>query len=959
MVHNQDQGFFSKKSINSAIALSKIIGNLKRMFEFFKAFFENTIILEGFAPLCYPNAISNIPLQSSILGTEGLMIIAQYALAGWLIYRQLRGSELQTSPTVESTSWVRRVLTRFSFKPSTAQPQLSLGTLLILGLIANGTLHLIYLLREFYPTHNALAISQAVFTVLFLGSVGRLILLLTQSATGIFPPTPSVEFFNSCESCHHQIISSQSSSKLDKLRANFSYLFRLDTTFPIKLNLQEPLEEVLKLTKFSIDKAADAIFWVGEDGQILYVNDAACRSLGYAPEELLKLTIHNINPDFPESSWSLHWKILRRCGSLNIEARHRTKHNRVFPVEITISHLNFNGKEYQCAFARDISDRKQIERTLRERQGEFRSLVSNIPGAVYRGILEEDRMMVFLSQGIETITGYPPSDFIQNRVRSFNSIIHADDVDKVKRKIRVSLESRQPYILEYRLIGVDGTIRWVYEKGQVIVTDEESTCWLNGAIFDITEKRQASEALKASEERLKLALAGTDQGLWDWNLVSGEVYFSPQWSSMLGYDSNKIQGKARSWLKLVHPDDRESVIAVLKQHLAGETPFCEMEHRMLSHAGEWKWILNHGKVVVHDEQQQPIRMTGTVKDISDRKKTEEALRQSEARERAKAQQLELTLRELGQAQAQLIQTEKLSSLGQLVAGIAHEINNPITFIYGNITYASQYIQDLLELIALYQQYYPQPDAEILQHQETIELNFILDDLPKILSSMEVGANRIREIVLSLRNFSRLDEADMKPVNIHDGLENTLLILQHRLRPQAGSPREKRNPSIQVIKEYGNLPKTECYPGQLNQVFMNVLSNAIDALLEGESKFIHPPQCLNSPAVGWQISSTTPTIRIHTELNDMNRVVIRITDNGAGMTDRVKHRLFEPFFTTKPVGKGTGLGLAISYQIIAKHQGKLTCYSELGKGTEFVIELPLKQEFRQNPTLLLEVQSSTA
>ncbi|MGL5135698.1 MAG: PAS domain-containing protein, partial [Planktothrix sp.] len=779
--------------------------------------------------------------------------------------------------------------------------------------IANGTLHLIHLLMWKYPLNKALGESQVIIALIFFFSIGGLIQIINSYRV----KKPLIESLTT-DQIEDKI--SPSHSTLDKLRSNFNNLFKVDATFPFKLDFQQPIEEVLKLTKFSIDKAADAILWVGEDGEILYVNDAACRSLGYAPEELLSLTIHDINPDFPATSWSLHWKILRRCGSLNIEARHRTKHNRIFPVEIMINHLNFNGREYQCAFARDISDRKQIERKLRERQGEYRSLVANIPGAVYRGVLEEDRMMVFLSQGIEVITGYPATDFIQNRVRSFNSIIHPDDLAKVKRKIRVSFESRKPYILEYRLIKVDGKIRWVYEKGQVIFTEEDAVCWLNGAIFDITEKRQASEALKASEERLKLALTGTDQGLWDWNLVTGEVYFSPQWSLMLGYETNKIQGKARSWLKLIHPEDREQVVEVLKQHLEGKTAFCQIEHRMLSRSGDWKWILNQGKVVVRDEHQQPLRMTGTVKDIGDRRKAEEALRQSEARERAKAQQLELTLMELGQAQAQLIQTEKLSSLGQLVAGIAHEINNPITFIYGNINYANQYIQDLLQLIALYEQHYPQPHAEIKQHQQTIELDFILDDLPKILSSMKVGANRIREIVLSLRNFSRLDEADMKPVNIHDGLENTLLILQHRLRPQAANSRDKRNPPIQIIKEYGNLPKTECYPGQLNQVFMNLLNNAIDAVLEGESKFLHPLPHPNSAAPGWQISATSPTIRIRTELNEANRVVIRITDNGNGMTERVKHRLFEPFFTTKPVGKGTGLGLAISYQIIAKHHG---------------------------------------
>ncbi|HEY9863193.1 MAG TPA: PAS domain-containing protein [Candidatus Obscuribacterales bacterium] len=901
--------------------------------------------LLGLSPLCSPNPISNSPLEFLTFSSELLIILSHYALAFLLI------NHLFTPPRLKP-SLLSKVVKPLNINWDQFKPLIKICGFLGLVLIADGTLHLINLLMWKYPLNPALRGSQFIVALIFFLGMGGLIQIINSHRVKkplIASLTP--------DQTEDKI--SPSHSTLDKLRSNFNNLFKLDATFPFKLDSQQPIEEVLKLTKFSIDKAADAILWVGEDGEILYVNDAACRSLGYAPEELLSLTIHDINPDFPATSWSLHWKILRRCGSLNIEARHRTKHNRIFPVEIMINHLNFNGREYQCAFARDISDRKQIERTLRERQGEYRSLVANIPGAVYRGVLEEDRMMVFLSQGIEVITGYPAADFIQNRVRSFNSIIHPDDLAKVKRKIRVSFESRQPYILEYRLIRVDGTIRWVYEKGQVIFTEEDAICWLNGAIFDITEKRQASEALKASEERLKLALTGTDQGLWDWNIVTGEVYFSPQWSSMLGYETNTIQGKARSWLKLVHPEDREQVVEVLKQHLEGQTPFCQIEHRMLSRSGEWKWILNQGKVVVRDEQQQPLRMTGTVKDIGDRRKAEEALRQSEARERAKAQQLELTLRELGQAQAQLIQTEKLSSLGQLVAGIAHEINNPITFIYGNINYANQYIEDLLQLIALYEQHYPQPHAEIKQHQETIELEFILGDLPKILSSMKVGANRIREIVLSLRNFSRLDEADMKPVNIHDGLENTLLILQHRLRPQAANPRDKRNPPIQIIKEYGNLPKTECYPGQLNQVFMNLLNNAIDAVLEGESKFLHPIPHPNSPAPGWQISATSPTIRIRTELNEANRVVIRITDNGNGMTERVKHRLFEPFFTTKPVGKGTGLGLAISYQIIAKHHGNLFCASEVGKGTEFVIELPLKQEFRRHANRLLEVHSSTA
>ncbi|MFN6570983.1 PAS domain S-box protein [Dendronalium sp. ChiSLP03b] len=291
-----------------------------------------------------------------------------------------------------------------------------------------------------------------------------------------------------------------------------------------------------------------------------------------------------------------------------------------------------------------------------------------------------------------------------------------------------------------------------------------------------------------------------------------------------------------------------------------------------------------------------------------------------------AEKLTEALYKLQQTQSQLIQHEKMSSLGQLVAGVAHEINNPVNFIHGNLTYANEYFQELLNLVQLYQEDYPNPTIKIQEFSEGIDLDFIIDDLSKILSSMKMGTNRIREIVLSLRNFSRLDEAEKKLVNIHEGIENTLLILHHRWKDNG------HGIGISFIKEYGNLPLVDCYPGQLNQVFMNILTNAIDAL--EESTF-------NKKIDNKQLTIDKPQIRISTEL-DNNFVLIRIADNGYGMTEEVITRLFDPFFTTKPVGKGTGLGLSISYQIIVeKHSGTLKCLSEIGKGTEFFIKIPVK------------------
>ena len=314
-------------------------------------------------------------------------------------------------------------------------------------------------------------------------------------------------------------------------------------------------------------------------------------------------------------------------------------------------------------------------------------------------------------------------------------------------------------------------------------------------------------------------------------------------------------------------------------------------------------------------------------------KLNRALEESVAREREKTAHLKTAMSELKRAQTQLVQSERMSSLGQLVSAVAYEVTNPINFIYGNLSYANEYSQKMIDLLQLYEQHYPSHSPEIQAQIEAVELEFIVEDLPKLLGSMKVGANRIREIVQSLRNFSRIDEADIKPVDIHDGLDSALLILSNRLKPKPDRP------AIHLIKEYGSLPLVECYPVQINQVFMNVLTNAIDAL---EDAFVN--HNLSSHGGDKEEPVKCGQIRIVTEICPGEKAVaVRIKDNGCGMTQTVRQKIFEPFFTTKPMGKGAGIGLTISHEIaVEQHGGKLTCISAPGEGTELIIEIPLNQ-----------------
>ncbi len=484
------------------------------------------------------------------------------------------------------------------------------------------------------------------------------------------------------------------------------------------------------------------------------------------------------------------------------------------------------------------------------------------------------------------------------------------------------------FIAVVRRIRASGSL-----SGRLLINGNDELSLLGTAINRLLETLQQSQLqLSESQERYQSVVDNVKEVIFQTDATGLWTFLNPAWTEITGFSIEESLG-IPCW-KFIHPADQPYHSEQFSRVIEGQTQDIRYEIRYQTQDGSCRWFEVHSRLTVVSSDVLTkstvgiVGTAGTLNDITDRKL-------AEARERAKTQKLEQTLRELTQTQAKLIHSEKMSSLGQLVAGIAHEINNPITFVYGNLDHASEYIQDLLHLIHCYHQHYPNPPTAIQEEMEAIDFEFLINDLPKLLTSMKVGTERICEIVLSLRNFSRLDESEIKAVDLHEGINSTLLILQHRLKAQ-GKPSE-----IQIVKEYGNLPPVECYPGQLNQVFMNLLSNAIDALEE------------KMRVSDSEVSNFSPYIQIGTALKDDKSplngnscvpcVVIRIADNGLGMTEAVCRNLFNPFFTTKPIGQGTGLGLSISYQIVVeKHKGQLLVNSKLGQGTEFIIELPLQQ-----------------
>ncbi|HEY9852625.1 MAG TPA: PAS domain S-box protein [Leptolyngbyaceae cyanobacterium] len=696
------------------------------------------------------------------------------------------------------------------------------------------------------------------------------------------------------------------------------------------------------------------------NGYFKCLNPAWEVTCGYTQAELKsKPFIEFVHPDDREATIAAVAKLARGEKLVSLENRYLCQDGSYKWIAWNCVPFPEEGLIY--AIARDISDRKQTEQTLIERNELLKSVIESTTDPIF--VKDIQGRYTLVNVRCASILGKSKVEIIGKDDTAFFPPEMISDIRQTERRIMETgiAETAEENVPENGIWKIFLTTKspWRDIDGNIIGTV--------GFARDISDRKQAEAVVAATAQREQLI-----------NHLCGQIRASLELDTILAttvaqiHDLLEIDRCTFLWyfpetnppfLQGVHESKNEDLFSMLGNYTIDdrtasaianlakseiiridnvETVSNTDEREFWQYFGGCKSLLNF--VIRSASGTIGVLACATCQNIRNWTDNEVELLQAvcnqlaiaisqaelyeQSRTAAKlaqenSEEIAQTLKQLKKTQAQLIQAEKMSSLGQMVAGIAHEINNPVSFIFGNIVHAEDYSQQIIQLLELYGREYPNSTANIRQKIEQIDLNYLIEDLPKLLSSMKIGASRIKDIVRSLRIFSRLDESEMKAIDIHESIDSTLLILEYRLKQQGNQP------AIKVIKSYGKLPLIECYAGQLNQVFMNIFSNAIDAL----------EALMENSSNGNEQARKNPNISIYTEASG-DFVTIKIADNGIGMTKEVKQRIFDPFFTTKEVGKGTGMGLAIAHSIIVeKHKGSLQCFSKVGVGTEFRIQIP--------------------
>jgi PAS domain S-box-containing protein len=671
-----------------------------------------------------------------------------------------------------------------------------------------------------------------------------------------------------------------------------------------------------------------SIFEAANDGIAIFdletykfidTNLANSQMYGYSREEWLKLEPQRfIHPN------SLHLfeefiKTVKAGKDFYCEATIVCQEGTLLDIEVKGTPYTYNNKPHALCVARDISERKRAEKTLRQSEQRFRNLFEATPKIAIQGY-DRHRRVIAWNRASEMLYGYTREEALGQQ---FEDLIFPPKLRaKIIQDIDIWVNKGIPITPgELELIRKDSSKVSVYSS-HIMLTNAAGELEMYSVDIDLSDRKHTEDALRHSETQLakqkhtlKAILNAAPIWIWMTNTHGKMQFVNKTFCQDVGIPACRFI-EAEHYREILGEEIAANCMASDSACLAQETPHLSVE--MLPFADGKIHNVEVTKAQIKDSQGQTIGIIGLGVDATERAQARLMLQE-------KNQHLEQALQELQQAQTQLIQNEKMSALGNLVAGVAHEINNPIGFLNGSINNISEYIQDIFSHLKCYQDCYPESLPAVLDSANEIDLEFIIEDLPKIFDSMKLAVDRIRNISTSLRTFSRADSDCKVACNIHEGIDSTLLILKYRLKAN------EQRPEIKTIKKYSNLPLVECFSGQLNQVFMNILANAIDSIEES-----------NQGRTFAEIKANPNTITVTTDVGDDNRtVVIKIKDSGKGMSEEVKARIFEHLFTTKGVGKGTGLGLSISRQIVEEtHKGSLTCYSVLGEGTEFAIVLPL-------------------